>query len=245
MTDIHPTQIVNPIRNSNTTLQSSTLQSSNTSLNKNYSFQSLRTVKGNIIANCIDTAGNGVFTVLNMYDGTPIKLNYGDIVIGIVISNASNPQPDSAATEFFNPTYNNYAQPWAFNGYEPQTPKMTFLLTQQPIYNVGVSTPTISQVFPYASITDYNNPIQTPFSWTPNMSGTPIPLNSPFNNASTGPLYFAEFPPNGCSIPVIYQNCVGVGNYQWLTCEVVSLGMNGRIAGINVNLLILNPTSTQ
>ena len=245
MTDVNSTQIVNPSRNSNTTLQSSTLQSTNTTLNKNYSFQSLRTVKANIIANTRETSGNGVFTVMNMYDGTPIKLNYGDIVVGIVISNASFQQPVSAATEFFNPTYNNYAQPFVFNGFPPQTPQMTFLLTKKPIYHVSVSTPKISEYFPNAAINDYNDHVSRNYSWTPDISGLPIALNSPFNHANTGPLYFAQFPPNGCSIPVTYQNAVTSVDYQWLTCNINNLGMNGSLAGFNFNFLILNPSSVQ
>ena len=240
MTDV---QIINPTRNCNTTLQSSTLQSSNTTLNKNYSFQSLRTVKGNIIANCIETGGTGVFTVMNMYDGTPIKLNYGDIVLGIVISNASFQQPVSEATEFFNPTYNNYAQPWNFNGDIQKTPQMRFLLTQKPIYQVGVSTPKISEYFPNSSITDYNNPISNNYSWTPNMTGNPISLNSPFNHTNTGPLYSAEFPPSGCNIPITYQNAITSVDYQWITCEINNLYIRQNVAGINVNFLILNVAS--
>jgi hypothetical protein len=245
MSDIYSTQIVNPTRNSNTTLQISTLQSTNTILNKNYSFQSIRTIKGNIIANCISTGGNGIFTVLNMYDGTPIRLNYGDIVLRIVISNASNQQPLSEATEFFNPSYNNYTQPWNFDGNPAHTPKITFLLTQQPTYHPGVNTPKISGVFYEPNVNDYNIPKSISYSWTPNMNGTPIQLNSPFNHTNTGPLYLAEFPPNGCSIPVTYQNSIGVENYQWLTCTIENLSMNTGVAGINVNLLVLNPTSIQ
>lgn len=232
MTDAYPTQIINPSRNCNTFLQTSTLQSTSTTLNKSYSFQSLRTVKGNIIAN-----GDGNFTVLNMYDGSPLKLNVGDIILRIVISNATYAQPVSQSTPYFDTTYNNYTQPWNYDGNSSYVPQMTFLLTKIPTYNPGVSTPALSQVN-----TELNNPLVS-YSWTPNITGTPLPLNSPFNHTSTGPLYSATYPPNCCSIPVTYQNAVQLGGgYQWIVCNILNLSMSSGIAGINVSFLVLNPT---
>lgn len=231
MTDAYPTQIINPSRNSNTFLQTSTLQSTSTTLSKTYSFQSLRTVKGNIIAN-----GDGNFTVLNMYDGSPLKLNVGDIILGIAISNATYAQPVTESTPYFDTTYNNYTQPWNYDGNSSYIPQMTFLLTKSPTYNPGVSTPALSQVN-----TDVNKPLIS-YSWTPNTTGIPLPLNNPFNHTSTGPLYSATYPPNACNIPVTYQNAVGLGGYQWIVCNIVNLSMSSGIAGINVSFLVLNPT---
>jgi hypothetical protein len=236
MTDLHATQIVNPQRNSNTILQNSTLQSNSNALSKCYSFQTFRTIKGNVVIDI--NSGLSNFTVLNMYDGSPLKLSTGDIVLGIVISNATYVQPITAATEFFDPTYNKYPQPWSFNGYPPQTPGLTFLLTQKPQYNPGVNIPKITEI-------DSTAPNQTiSYNWTPNVSGNPTPLNTPFNNASTGPLEFATYPPNGCNIPVTYLNSVD-SYYQWITCNSVNLGMNGGVAAINVTFLILNPLSVE
>jgi len=229
MTDIHPTQIVNTTRNSNTTLQSSTLQSAK-SLSKSYSFQSLRTVKGNVIVDV--NSGESNFTVLNMYDGSPLKLNFGDIILGIVISNATFAQSITEATEFFDPTYNKYPQPWASSG------SMIFYLCQLPTFNPGVKTPGLSNNDAYI------HPLLISYSWTPNMKGNPIPLNISFDNSNTGPLYNANFPPNSQNIPLVYENSVD-SNYQWITCNCTNLGMSGGVAGINITLLILNPLTVE
>lgn len=178
------------------------------------------------------------FAVLNMYDGSPLKLSTGDILLSIVISNASYVQPNSAATEFFDPTYNKYPQPWVFNGYPPQTPNLKFLLTKKPIYTAGVTTPKITDINPYL-------PLQLiSYNWIPDLTGIPIYLNNNFNNSNTGPLQFAQYPPNGCNIPITYQNAIG-SYYQWITCNSINLGMNGGVAALNVTLMVLNPLSVE
>lgn len=88
MTDAFPVQIINQQRNSNTILQNSTLQSTE-SLNKIHSVQNLRTIKGT--ATLSNTNGNSDVDVcvINDYDGSPIQLHPNDIVLTTVIYNGN------------------------------------------------------------------------------------------------------------------------------------------------------------
>ena len=120
---------INPLRNSNTTLQSSTFQGSNTNLNKNYSCQSLRTIKGSVILdNNIIGNSNINTSLINEYDNSPISLYPDDIItcISIYNGNTSFLYPNKYTKTLFG---NKFPIPFINGG------NLTLAVTPEPVYN--------------------------------------------------------------------------------------------------------------
>lgn len=241
MTDLYTTQFHNPQRNSNTSLQSSTLQSAN-NLSKIYSLQSVRTIKG-IAYFPIDTTNFQIYDpitatvpVINEYDGSPIKFDAGDVIISASIANGSQAYATNNNNGYPNPFIDGTIQ---------------FKLSQIPIFN---SMTTGYWSFP-VGIPPYFNQISG--NWIANTSGTPQPINTPFNLTSLG----AALPssPVSQNLSIIYNNSVGSvnnttdslysGGYQWLNCSSNNMRNTQefglfftakQVPAINITLMVLN-----
>jgi hypothetical protein len=92
---LYPTIISNPQRNANTSVQASTLMGGN--LAQVFDIQALRTIKGRVVALGSGAAANSV--VINEYDGSPVTLYPGDIVVSLSVSNG-NATPDGSAIPY-------------------------------------------------------------------------------------------------------------------------------------------------
>jgi hypothetical protein len=242
MTDLYTTQYSNPQRNSNTTLQSSTLQSAN-NLSKIYSLQSIRTIKG-VAYFPIDTTRFDQFyspitatvPVINEYDGSPIKFDPADVIISASIANGSQ----AFATD------NNNAYPNPFI-----TGTIQFKLSQIPTFN---SMTTGYWNFP-VGLPPYFNQISG--NWVANTSGNPQPIHNIFTLTNLG----AALPssPVGQNLAVIYNNSVGSvnntteslysGGYQWLNCSSDNMRNTfdfdtsfntTQVPAVNITLMVLN-----
>ena len=228
MTDAYSTQIINPTRNSNTLLQTSTLQS-NRALSKNYSFQSLRTVKGTAVLS--NTNGNSEINIplTNEYDGSPIQLYAGDIIMSISIYNGN--EAFSYPNVYTQTLYKNkYPIPFLNGGY------LTLSVTPPPTYNYRTKTwiPDVSSVSDLCSLYLYS-------------------LSSFSSNGTTAPLSYNTSPLYNSTIGSIGNNSLTSynGNSRWLTCRFqymsspIIQSFTGQIlstVSVNVSLLILNPT---
>ena len=196
MTDV---QIINPTRNCNTTLQSSTLQSSNTTLNKNYSFQSLRTVKGNAVLDNYNGNSSIDCPLTNEYDGSPICLYPGDIITSISVYNGN--------VSFLYP--NTYS--WSLYGNKYPIPFLRFgdlslAITPEPQYNY------ISQTW----ISNMSN-VTNLFS---NLNLFNLSVHGGFNNTIYTPVSYNTRPLYNSTIGSINNNSTSSysGNCRWLTC---------------------------
>jgi hypothetical protein len=242
MTDLYTTQYSNPQRNSNTTLQSSTLQSAN-NLSKIYSLQSVRTIKG-VAYFPIDTTTfdqsspiNATVPVINEYDGSPVKFDPSDVIISASIANGSQAYATNNNNGYPNPFVEGTIQ---------------FKLSQIPTFN---SMTTGYWNFP-VGLPPYFNQISG--NWTANTSGSPQPIHNLFTLTNLG----AELPssPVSQNLPVIYNNSVGSvnntteslysGGYQWLNCSSNNMRNTyefGRffdtrqVPAVNITLMVLNP----
>ena len=82
-------------RNSNTLVQGSTIISNNGTLNQSLDFQTLRTVKAQLIFPLTGLAsGNLVLT--NEYDNSATSFKPGDIIIAMTLANASTSYPGTS-----------------------------------------------------------------------------------------------------------------------------------------------------
>jgi hypothetical protein len=242
MTDLYTTQFNNPQRNSNTSLQSSTLQSAN-NLSKIYSLQSIRTIKG-VAYFPIDTTSFDQYSpitatvpVINEYDGSPIKFDPADVIISASIANGSQAYATNNNNGYPNPFIDGTIQ---------------FKLSQAPVFN---SMTTGYWSFP-VGLPPYFNQISG--NWVANTSGTPQPIHNVFTLTNLG----AALPssPVSQNLPIIYNNSVGSvnntnsslysGGYQWLNCS--SIGMRNtyefgmfftarQVPAVNITLMVLNP----
>jgi hypothetical protein len=233
MTDVYSPEIVNSQRNSNTSLQSSTLQSSKGPLNTMFNLQSLRTVKGRV--SLIADGGYGYYSVINLYDLSPVKFNNGDIIISLAVSNGSNTFNfvENAGADY---PYQQWPQPLLYS-------TIQFYLGTAPTYIPGITYPTP------------NNSSGTLIGaqWSPNPQSlnSANTLTNTFNTAGLGNFFN---PPTPLTIPILIKNCIGSvnnsnsscysGSYQWLNCYAGS-GQSGVNPGINVTILVLNPYISQ
>jgi hypothetical protein len=234
MTDIHSTQTVNPTRNSNTTLQSSSLQSSNTTLNKNYSFPSLRTVKGNVVLNNYNANRNITTPLINEYDGSPISFYPTDIITSISIYNGN--------TSFVYP--NTYTQ--TFFGYKFPIPfvnggDLQLAITPEPVYNNMTQSwiPNTTSITQLCSLS-LNDLTRYGSSGYSSGISTPISYNTrPSYNSTIGSI-------NNDSVSS-YS-----GNSRWLTCIFTNMtnpivpnftNQVLKTVSINVTLTVINVSS--
>ena len=117
MANLYAPVIANNQRNSNTSVQASTLQSTS-NLHNQLSLQSFRTVQGYVYFP--NSSGTGV--VVNQYDLSPVSFNSGDIVLAMSVSNGSPAYPGS-----------NLPTPFISTG---QTgPSIEFWISKEPSYN--------------------------------------------------------------------------------------------------------------
>jgi hypothetical protein len=236
MTDVHSTQIVNITRNSNTTLQGSTLQSSNTTLNKNYNFQSLRTVKGISILPNANGSSSINTSLINEYDWSPISLYPGDIIMSISIynGNTSFKYPNSYTQTLFG---NKFPIPFINGG------NLKLAITPEPVYN-NISQlwiPDTSNIRELCNMDLYNLAVYGSSGYSDGIN-TPVSYNtSPSYKSSIGSI-------NN------YSSSSYSGNCRWLTCMFTGLtspiipNFNFRnqvldYVRVNVTLVILNPSS--
>jgi len=234
MTDVHSTQIVNPTRNSNTTLQSSTLQSSNTTLNKNYSFPALRTVKGSVVLDNYNGNSNISTPLINEYDGSPISFYPTDIITSISIYNGN--------TSFVYP--NTYTQ--TFFGYKFPIPfvnggNLQLAITPEPVYNNMTQSwiPNTTNITQLCSLSLNDLTIYGSSGYSYGIS-TPVSYN-------TRPSYYS-------AIGSINNNSVSSysGNCRWLTCIFTNMtnpivpnftNQMLKTVSINVTLTVFNISS--
>jgi hypothetical protein len=228
MTDAY---IINPSRNSNTFLQTSTLQTNGT-LSKNYSFQTIRTVKGRAVL--LNTDGNSNINVplINEYDGSPIQLYPGDIIMSISIYNGN--EPFSYPNIYTQTLYKNkYPIPFLNGGY------FTLSVTPPPTYNYQSKNwiPDTSTSTDLCSLYLYS-------------------LSSFSTNGVTAPLSYNTRPLYNSAVGSITNNSLTSynGSSRWLTCKFQYMStpiiqsftqQTLSSVSINVTLLILNPSSTQ
>lgn len=241
MTDLYTTQYSNPQRNSNTSLQSSTLQSAN-NLRKIYNIQSIRTIKG-VAYFPIDTTTFDQFSpitatvpVINEYDGSPVKFNPADVIISASIANGSQAFATNNNDEYPNPFIEGTIQ---------------FKLSQIPTFN---NMTTGYWNFP-VGLPPYFNQISG--NWVANTSGAPQPIHEIFTLTNLG----AALPssPVAQNLQIIYNNSVGSvnnttdslysGGYQWLNCSsnnmrnTFDFGMyfnTRQVPAVNITLMVLN-----
>lgn len=231
MTDAYPTQIINPSRSSNTLLQTSTLQSNNT-LAKNYSFQTIRTVKGRAVLS--NNNGNSEINIplTNEYDGSPIELYPGDIIMSISIYNGNEAftYPNVYTQTLYK---NKYPIPFLNGGY------LTLSVTPPPTYNYQSKSwiPDISTTTDLCSLYLYS-------------------LSSYSTNGTTAPLSYNTSPLYNSAIGSISNNSLTsyTGASRWLTCRfqymsspIIQSFTQQTLSSIaiNVTLLILNPTTVE
>jgi hypothetical protein len=194
---------INPVRNSNTTLQSSTLQSSNTPLNKNYSFQSLRTVKGSVVLDNNIIGDSNINTpLINQYDNSPLSLYPDDIITGISVynGNVSFLYPNRYTKTLFG---NKFPVPFINGG------NLTLAVTPEPVYN------NISQ------------------SWIPNTNNITELCSLNLRNLSVFDSSGYLSTPISYNTAPLYKNTIGSinnnstssysGNCRWVTCIFTNL----------------------
>lgn len=222
---------INAHRNSNTFLQTSTLQS-NSTLAKNYSFQSIRTVKGRAVLSNTDGNSSIDLPLTNEYDGSPIQLYPGDIIMSISIYNGNEAftYPNVYTQTLYK---NKYPIPFLNGGY------LTLSITPPPTYNYITKSwiPDTSTYTDLCSLYLYS-------------------LSSFSSNGTTAPVSYNTVPLYNSAIGSIGNNSLTSysGASRWLTCRFQYMS-NPIIqpftqqtllsVAINVTLLILNPSSTQ
>jgi hypothetical protein len=120
MANLYAPVIANNQRNSNTSVQASTLQSTS-NLHNQLSLQSFRTVQGYIYFPT--SSGTGV--VVNQYDLSPLSFDCGDIVVAMSVSNGSSSYPNSQL-------------PTPFTSGQQESSSVQFVISEHPIYNNSV-----------------------------------------------------------------------------------------------------------
>jgi hypothetical protein len=239
MTDVYPNEIVNSQRNSNTSLQGSTLQSSKGPLNTMFNLQSLRTVKGRVNLPLYTGLTTGLFCVLNEYDNSPIQLYNGDIVLSVVLSNG-------------NPTYSGIEDvPTALQSSYTTNSKRLYPINYQNGSNV---------TFCVGQSPTYNYP-----NWTPNPNNL-YQLTNTFNlytliAGTTIGQSWTQIPNVKCqsgTTTLVNNNTIGSlsntnntcysGSSPWLYClasNILIYSNTQLYPSINVTLIILNPIISQ
>jgi hypothetical protein len=219
MANLFPPTIVNSYRNSNTVLQATTLESSNGPLNNMFNLQTLRTVKGRV-----DLTGtlpvSSTFVVINEYDGSPVKLNSGDIILALTLANGNPALPNSVQT-------NSQSYPNPFSAGTVQ-----FELATAPTYSPGTGLWSPSN-------TAIDRAITSAITLTTSLGST---LTS--QTSALSPLIF-NTQVGGLNSGVSSQS----GSYNWLNCIASSVNITALTSGsqtpsINVTLLVLNPTTS-
>jgi hypothetical protein len=234
MTDIYSPGVFNTQHNSNTTIQGSTLQSTKGPLNTMFNLQGLRTVKGRI--SLVDNQNIlTCYTVTNLYDLSPIKLNCGDIILSLAVANGSNEFNFVESLGSDNPQQN-WPHPLLYSNIQ-------FYLGTAPTYIPGLLYPTPGK----------SSGALISQQWIPNpqVLNSANTLTNTFSTSVLGDIYS---PPTPHTIPILINNCIGsinnggnscyTGVYQWLNCLVYS-GQSGIDPSINVTLLVLNQNNSQ
>lgn len=219
MANLFPPTIVNSYRNSNTVLQATTLESSNGPLNTMFNLQTLRTVKGRV--NFTGTLPvSSIFTVVNEYDGSPVKFNSGDIILALTFANGTPALPNSVQT-------NSQSYPNPFSAGTVQ-----FELSTAPTYSpaTGLWTPTNTAI-------DRN--ITPAITLTTALGSTLTTQTSALGTLN----YFCQV--GAVNSGVSSQS----GSYDWLNCiasgvNITAVTSGAQTPAINVTLLVLNPTTS-
>jgi hypothetical protein len=235
MTDLYSPIILNPQRNANTTLQSSTLESAN-SLNKVFDIQAVRTIKGRVFFPGSSPYGylyswrGGVTqnaVVVNEYDRSPVNFNPGDIVVSVVATNGNYKDISGYPNPY------NYPSPFTEG-------TIQLYCTEEPTYSsrykIWSTSPYIDPLTLPMDVTKFGeyfiDRVTTPVSQTMQLATNSACGSA--NNTSAG--------------------CYG-GQYQWLSCygrgikcPYYSSGSAAALStftpymvGINFTILVINP----
>jgi len=231
MSDVYSSIIVNKQHNSNTTLQASSLQSTKGPLNTMFNLQGLRTVRGRVdmfpnLDIFFDTKANILFPVINTYDGSPIKLNQGDIILSLTVSNGNKVD-----------TNNNIANTGGI-----------YLPTGWPRQSSNVVTFCLGKKPSNAGISNYQEWIPKPSDFTQQ-----FPITDIFSTVNLIGFGNQNYPPSPQNIALLYNNTIGAinnnnttcysGEYQWLNCYL-NIGFYFP-ESLNVTLLVLNSLISQ
>ena len=228
MSDIYSS---NPRKNTNTSLQASTLESGGGLLHKVFDIQAVRTIKGRVIFPGSNPYGfiynwNTITqnaTVVNEYDNSPVCFNPGDIVLSAVIANGSYIDISMVTNPY------NYPSPFT-NG------------TVRLYYN---ESPTYNPRYKLWEPSSFIEPLTDSFDVTTLTSSVDniTPISQPMSllsNSAVG------------SINNESSNCYG-GHYQWLSCFADRVDNGYYHAGetlttftptmvaLNFTLLVINP----
>lgn len=233
MSDLYSPAILNPQRNTNTTLQSSTLES-NSALHKVFDIQAVRTIKGRVffpgsnpygfLYNWSGITQNAV--VVNEYDKSPVYFNNGDIVLSVVAYNGNYKDISGIPNPY------NYPSPFTdgtIQLYYSEIP------TYNPRYQLWTPSPYIDPLTLPLDVTSFGSYVQGAIT-TPISQSMSLATNSACgssNNETSG--------------------CYG-GQYQWLSCygrnitcpyynagtDLSLSSFTPYVVGVNFTILVIN-----